>query len=64
MVTISNDGGGAASDTTNQITQVIQTVLAAQLVNGALNQNPALANGAADDRRAAVDLAGLAPRKG
>src|SRR5439155_18566960 len=40
MVTISNDGGtgGAAGDTTNQITQVIQTVLAAQLVNGALGQ--------------------------
>jgi flotillin len=72
MVTISNDGGGAAGDTTNQITQVIQTVLAAQLVNGALGQNPPPANGTVpSDRRpapaekpTAVDLAALAPRKG
>jgi flotillin len=72
MVTISNDGGGAAGDTTNQITQVIQTVLAAQLVNGALGQNNSPANGAVPaDRRtgptekpSAVDLAALAPRKG
>jgi flotillin len=64
MVTISNDGGGAAGETTNQITQVIQTVLAAQLVNGALGQNAPLTNGASDDKRAAVDLAGLGPRKG
>lgn len=70
MVTISNDGGGAAGDTTNQITQVIQTVLAAQLVNGALNQAPLPANGAAEggpalpsEKRAAVNLAGLGPRK-
>jgi flotillin len=62
MVTISNDGGGAAGDTTNQITQVIQTVLAAQLVNGALGQNTPPANGA--DEKRAVDLAGLSPRKG
>jgi len=33
MINISGDGHGAASDTTNQITSVIQTVLAAQLVN-------------------------------
>ena len=64
MVTISNDGGGAAGETTNQITQVIQTVLAAQLVNGALGQNQPPANGAGDDKRSAVDLAGLSPRKG
>jgi flotillin len=32
MVTISNDGRGAAEGTTNNITSVIQTVLAAQLV--------------------------------
>src|SRR5205085_1065586 len=71
MVTISNEGGGAAGDTTNQITQVIQTVLAAQLVNGALGQNGTPGNGALpSDRRpapaekpAAVDLASLAPRK-
>jgi flotillin len=63
MVTISNDGGGAASDTTNQITQVIQTVLAAQLVNGALGQNSVPAANGADEKRA-VDLAGLSPRKG
>src|SRR5438876_10509402 len=64
MVTISNDGGGAAGDTTNQITQVIQTVLAAQLVNGALGQNTPTSNGATEEKRAAVDLAGLTPRKG
>jgi flotillin len=73
MVTISNGGGGAAGDTTHQITQVIQTVLAAQLVNGALGQNaaPAPASGGSGDNRpvtverpAAVDLAGLGPRKG
>jgi flotillin len=71
MVTISNDGGGAAGDTTNQITQVIQTVLAAQLVSGALNQAPASGtNGGAEEsialpseKRAAVNLAGLGPRK-
>lgn len=33
MVTISSDGSGAAHGTTDQITSVIQTVLAAQLVN-------------------------------
>jgi flotillin len=72
MVTISNEGGGAAGETTNQITQVIQTVLAAQLVNGALGQNSVPTNGGAPaDRRAggadkpnAVVLAALAPRKG
>ncbi len=70
MVTISNDGGGAAGDTTHQITQVIQTVLAAQLVSGALGQAPSAANGGTDasrssaaEKRAAVDLAGLGPRK-
>jgi flotillin len=74
MVTISSDGGGAASDTTGQITQVIQTVLAAQLVNGALGQSTAPANGGIPDandsgrqtssaRRAAVELGELAPRK-
>lgn len=76
MVTISNDGGGAAGDTTHQITQVIQTVLAAQLVSGALGQAPA-ANGAAQVSeeaeprrpvagagRPAADLSALAPRKG
>jgi flotillin len=70
MVTISNDGGGAAGDTTHQITQVIQTVLAAQLVNGALGQNAAPANGASGESRVTseprlpvADLAALAPRK-
>jgi hypothetical protein len=32
MVTVSSEGGSAAQQTTNTITQVIQTVLAAQLV--------------------------------
>lgn len=39
MVNISSDGKGAAGGATEQITSVIQTVLAAQLVNGALNPN-------------------------
>ena len=36
LVNISNDGRGAANGATDQITSVIQTVLAAQLVNGAI----------------------------
>ncbi len=69
MVTISNDGGGAAGETTNQITQVIQTVLAAQLVNGALGHAPPSANGAPSEDSAprptrVADLAAIAPRRG
>jgi flotillin len=37
MVTVSTDGSGAPGQTTSHITEVIQTVLAAQLVNGALS---------------------------
>ena len=44
MITVSSDD--APGDTTNQITQVIQTVLAAQLVNGSFGQPPPPANGA------------------
>jgi flotillin len=76
MVTISNDD--AAGETTSQITQVIQTVLAAQLVSGALGQQPAPpANGSgtnaeeiaalrpsAEQARRAADLTSIAPRRG
>jgi flotillin len=36
MVTVSTDGNGAPGQTTSHISEVIQTVLAAQLLNGAL----------------------------
>ena len=36
LVTISSDGSGAANGATDQITSVIQTVLAAQMVSGVL----------------------------
>jgi hypothetical protein len=36
MVTVSTDGEGAPGQTTTHISEVIQTVLAAQLLNGAL----------------------------
>jgi flotillin len=38
LINISNDGISAAEGATNQITSVIQTVLAAQLVQGSLSQ--------------------------
>ena len=49
MITISGDGN-AASNTTGQISQVIQTMLAAQLVSkgGVLDGDTTLANGAAN----------------
>ena len=70
MITISGDD--APGDTTNQITQVIQTVLAAQLVNNSLGQPSPPANGAAprqdrpvsEEKRAPVDFGALTPRKG
>jgi len=37
LINISSDGGGAANGATDQITGVIQTVLAAQLVNSSLS---------------------------
>src|SRR4029079_14660015 len=56
MVTLSADGNGAPGQTTSHITDVIQTVLAAQLVNGALNVN-GNGNGAVDpDLRRKLDL--------
>jgi flotillin len=69
MITISSDD--APGDTTNQITQVIQTVLAAQLVNSSLGQPAGPGNGAIpiqdrlipEEKRVPVDLAPLAPRK-
>ncbi len=45
LVNISSDGRGAANGATDQITSVIQTVLAAQLVTGTLKQEPPQANG-------------------
>jgi flotillin len=47
LVNISSDGKGAAGGATDQITGVIQTVLAAQLVNGSLRAdgNGAVVNG-------------------
>jgi len=41
MVTVSTDGSGAPGQTTSHISEVIQTVLAAQLLNGALTPEPA-----------------------
>src|SRR5207247_10093173 len=41
MVTVTTDGSGAPGQTTSHITEVIQTVLAAQLLNGALTPEPA-----------------------
>ncbi len=38
LINISSDGKGAAGGATDQITSVIQTILAAQLVNTSLNQ--------------------------
>jgi flotillin len=40
LINISSDGRGAAGSATDQITGVIQTVLAAQLVTGALKPDP------------------------
>jgi flotillin len=70
MITVS--GNDAPGDTTNQITQVIQTVLAAQLVNNSLGQPSPPANGAAprqdrpvsEEKRTPVDFGALTPRKG
>lgn len=48
LITIAGGGGtGAAEQTTNQVSQVIQTMLAAQLVtkNGILDSTPAVKNG-------------------
>jgi len=41
LVNISSDGGGAANGATDQITSVIQTVLAAQLVTNTLKPDDA-----------------------
>lgn len=41
MITVSADGNGAPGQTTSHITEVIQTVLAAQLLNGVLTPEPA-----------------------
>ena len=58
LVTISSDSQGAANTTTNNITGVIQTVLAAQLVTrgGLLDAGvrDGSVNGAADDRQTVV----------
>ena len=58
LVTISSDSQGAANTTTNNITGVIQTVLAAQLVTrGGLLDTGARdgsANGSADERQSVV----------
>jgi flotillin len=43
MVTVSMDGSGSPGQTTSHITEVIQTVLAAQFLNSALTPEPAAA---------------------
>jgi flotillin len=59
MINIASDGNGAASDATHQITSVIQTVLAAQMVNQSIRfdgappaqqAGPALPDGGAGDQ--------------